>query len=42
MGKSKGNPLQKWPFFDNFFTQKNVSNRLKMKGNCLKRRFSLI
>ena len=46
MTKIKANPLQKMakkrPVFDNFFTPKNVSKWLKMKGNGLKRRFLLI
>ena len=46
MGKSKANPLQKWQknghFSTIFFTKKNVSKRLKMKGNRLKRCFLLI
>ena len=46
MAKIKANPLQKWQknrhFSTIFFTPKNVSKSLKMKGSGLKRRFLLI
>ena len=49
LGKSKANPNpkmpifgRKWPFSEKFFSTKNVSKWLKVKGNKLKCHFLLI